>query len=369
MKIVFTGGGSGGHIFPLISIIRELRRISGKHIDFYYIGPKDELSFIYFSQEDVKIIKIAGGKMRRYFSFQNIIDIFLKIPFSFFQSLFYLAFMNPALVLSKGGEGSIAVTFAAKILGINIFLHESDVLPGLSNQKTSRWAKKIFTSFEKTEYFEPKKCILVGNPIREAILGGDIETAKELFSITLTKPVLLVLGGSQGAQAINDFVLNSINTVLEDYEVIHVAGRKNYEEVTKESQVSIHDNFKKYYHLYDFLEEEKLKHAYQIADLIIARAGSGLIFEIAALGKPSILIPLSSESSNNHQAKNAYTYEKMGACIVIEQDNLTPHFFLDNVKMLFLNKEKLASMKQAALLFAKPLAAKTIAREILEYLG
>jgi UDP-N-acetylglucosamine--N-acetylmuramyl-(pentapeptide) pyrophosphoryl-undecaprenol N-acetylglucosamine transferase len=368
MRILFTGGGTGGHIFPLVAIVREIRRIyPKKNLEFYYLGPKDELALVYLSQEDFIIKKIISGKLRRYFDIQNFIDILFKIPLGVVQSFFYLLAIKPDLVFSKGGSGSIAVTWSARILRIPVFLHESDVVPGLSNQETSKWAKKVFISFPKTEYFDPRGTTLTGNPIRKEILDGDKEKAGELFNLTFEKPVFLIIGGSQGAEAINDFVLRIFNDLLRSYEVIHVTGRENLKGETAEAQVIEEKDLDRYYHAVGFLDEERMKHAYKAADLIISRSGSGSIFEIAAAGKPSILIPLPS-AAGDHQSKNAYAYSEAGACTVIEQQNLTPNFFLENIELLFLHPEKLDEMRRAALTFAKPLAARAIAREILEFL-
>ncbi|MDO8739969.1 MAG: UDP-N-acetylglucosamine--N-acetylmuramyl-(pentapeptide) pyrophosphoryl-undecaprenol N-acetylglucosamine transferase [Candidatus Woesearchaeota archaeon] len=381
MKILFTGGGTGGHIFPIVAIAREIRRIyPKKDLEFYYLGLKDEFGLIMLSQEDFKIKTIISGKIRRYFSdsgfsisqinlatvYKNTIDILFKIPFGFLQSIFLILMIRPQLVFSKGGSGSISVTQSARLLGIPVFLHESDVVPGLSNKITSKWAKKIFVSFPKTEYFDPQKTILVGNPIRTELLNGDKKTAGDLFDLTFQKPIILFSGGSQGSEAINDFVLNSLNDFLAEFELIHVCGRNNLEEVEAESSVVIDKDLAKYYHVVGFLDEEKYKHAYKSADLIISRSGSGSIFEIAALGKPSILVPLPSAAAN-HQAKNAYVYSQTGAALVVEQDNLTHNFFIDIIHNLFLHLDKLEKMKEEALRFSKPLAAKAIAREILEY--
>ncbi|HCC60003.1 MAG: hypothetical protein A2402_02220 [Candidatus Staskawiczbacteria bacterium RIFOXYC1_FULL_37_43] len=368
MKILFTGGGTGGHVYPLVAIIREIRRIYPKNnLEFYYLGPKDDFGLILLSQEDVVIKKIISGKIRRYFSFQNFIDILFKIPFGFFQSIFLLISIRPDLVFSKGGSGSIGVAWAARILRIPVFLHESDIVPGLSNQKTSKWAKKIFISFPKTEYFDSKKTILTGNPIRSEILDGDAKVAGEIFNLTFEKPVFLITGGSQGAEAINDFVLRVLNDFLKDFELIHVTGPANIKETEAEAEVIIDKNLEKYYHPIGFLDEEKIKHVYKAADIALSRAGSGSIFEIAACGKPSILIPLPTAAAN-HQAKNAYVYAETGAALVIEQENLTPNFFMHELRLIFLRPEKLEQMQKAALSFAKPVAARSIAREILEFL-
>lgn len=368
MKLLFTGGGTGGHIVPIIAIAREIRRIYPKSgLEFYYLGPKDELGLILLSQEDFVIKTIISGKIRRYFSFKNVIDILFKIPFGVMQSFFLLLKIKPDLVFSKGGSGSISVAFSAKVLKIPLFVHESDKVPGRSNQMASKWAKKIFTSFTKTEYFKPEDVTVVGTPIKKEMLEGDANKAAELFNLTFTKPIFLIMGGSQGAEAINDFVLLTLNDLLKNYELIHITGRENLKEVEAEAQIVINKDLERYYHPTGFLGEGELKHAYKAADLIISRAGSGSIFEIAAVGKPCILIPLPS-SAGDHQAKNAYAYADTGAAIVIEQNNLRPNFFLEKIQLLFLHQEKLEQMKQQSLAFAKPLAARAVAREILEFL-
>ncbi|RLC39711.1 MAG: UDP-N-acetylglucosamine--N-acetylmuramyl-(pentapeptide) pyrophosphoryl-undecaprenol N-acetylglucosamine transferase, partial [Candidatus Nealsonbacteria bacterium] len=175
MKIVFTGGGTAGHIFPIIAIVREMKKIHPeKDLRLFYIGPKDEYSLTLLSQEGVKIKLIFTGKLRRYFSFKNFLDL-VKIPVGIFQALFWLFVLAPDLVFSKGGYGSFPTVFAANILRIPIFLHESDSVPGLASKIESKWALEIFTSFEKSEYFPKEKIICVGNPIRKEILEGDIE--------------------------------------------------------------------------------------------------------------------------------------------------------------------------------------------------
>lgn len=367
MKILFTGGGTGGHVFPLVAVVREIRRMySKKDLELYYLGPKDEFGLIMLAQEDFIIKTIISGKLRRYFAWQNFVDILFKIPFGVLQSFFILLKLKPDLVFSKGGSGSISVTYSAKLLKIPVFVHESDVVPGLSNQKTSKWAKKVFTSFEKTEFFNPESVKVVGNPIRKEILEGDKQIAGELLNLSFSKPIILVIGGSQGAEAINDFVLLVLNELLKSYEIIHVTGRENFRGVQAEAQVVVEKDLQRYYHPVDFLDEEKIKHIYKASDLIISRSGSGSIFEIAGVGKPSILVPLPN-SAGDHQAKNAYAYADSGATEVMEQDNLVPNLFLEKLKLLFL-EEKLAKMGESALRFSKPLAARAVAREILEFL-
>ncbi len=368
MKILLAGGGTAGHVTPLIAVSRELRRLYPKDdLAIHYIGPNDPMALLALKQESIKTHTILGGKLRRYFSFTNIKDVFFSIPVSFLQSFFLLIAIRPNLVFSKGGTGALPVTFWAWIFMTPVFLHESDIVPGLSNRIASNWAKRVFISFPKTEYFNLAKTITTGHPIKKELTEGSKESAREVFGITLEKPVLVFLGGSQGSEVINDFVLLMLNDILKFYEVIHVCGRKNFKIIQLESKQVVSKDLEKYYHPKDYLNEVELKHAYAVADLIISRAGAGSIFEIAANGKPSILIPLPS-SAGDHQSKNAYQYSQMGAALIIEQGTLTPNFFLGKINHLFAQPQITEKMSQAALAFAKPLAAKAIAREILEYL-
>ena len=375
MKILFTGGGTAGHIIPIIAIIREIKKnYSEKNLSFFYIGPKDKFSSMLLRQEGIKIKHILAGKIRRGFSvknfLQNLIDVFIKIPIGLFQAFCYLFFLNPDLIFSKGGFGSIPPVIMGKLLLTPIFLHESDIVPGKANQFLSRFALEVFTSFSKTEYFPFKKIILVGNPVRKEILNGSREKGKEFFKLSGEKPVILVLGGSQGAQRINNKILEVLPSLLKDFEVIHQCGEKHLKEISNTIKIMLGEDreLKDSYHLFSFLDEQEISLAYAVSDLIISRAGSGSIFEIAAVNKPSILIPL-SDSAQNHQVRNAYRYGANGASIVLEEPNLSSRFFLERIKQLFNNPEILEKMSQKAKEFSRPEAAKVIAEYIVEYLA
>lgn len=369
MKIVFTGGGTGGHIFPILAVCREIKRLKPeKEIQFYYLGPATEFYKKVLSQEGIKVKTLICGKLRRYVtiisSFQNFFDL-LKIPLGMLQAFFHLLFLRPRLIFSKGGYGSFPVVVAGWLLRIPIFLHESDIVPGLANRILFKFALQIFTSFPPTPYFPKEKIIVVGNPIRRELLTGSRAEGLSYFSITGEKPVILILGGSQGSQRINETVLEILPQLLKFFEVIHQTGILNFKKVKKIADFLIPVDLKIFYHPFPFLNEKELEKAYAVADLIVARAGSGTIFEIAALKKPSILIPL-PESAQSHQLKNAYFYANTGAAIVIEEKNLTPHFFLEIIKQVAL-PENSQKMAKAAENFAKPLAAKVIAAYFLEY--
>lgn len=372
MKILFTGGGTGGHTFPLIAVIREIRRIYPKEdLQLFYIGPKDEWASFLIAKEEVEVRTIFAGKIRRYFTpisfLKNIVDIFFKIPLGILQAFFHIFFWAPDLIFSKGGYGSLPVVFSGWILQVPILLHESDKSPGLANRILGKFSREVFTSFAKTEYFSPEKVILVGNPIRRELLEGSIQEAEQMFEVKGGKPLILILGGSQGAQRINNVILEILPDLLVSFEIIHQTGENNFEQVKKEAKVMITKKLEQFYHPFPFLKENELTLAYKIADLIIGRAGAGTIFEIAALGKPSILIPL-PEAAQDHQLKNAYVFARNGATLVIEEANFTPHFFLEKLKFLISHPKDLEQMQKRAKAFAKPQAAKIIAEYILRYL-
>ena len=228
-------------------------------------------------------------------------------------------------------------------------------------------ANKIFTSFPKTEYFSLKKTVLSGNPIRKELLEGSKEEAKALFKVNSSRPVILILGGSQGARRINDKILEVLPDLTNNFEIIHQCGEKNYATIKQEFKVMVSPDQEAHYRLFPFLKEPELKQAYALADIIISRAGSGSIFEIAACGKPSILIPL-PEAAQNHQVKNAYAYAQTEAAIIIEESNFTSRFFLEKLKLLSASPGELQKMSEAAKKFSKPGAAKMIASYLAEYL-
>jgi UDP-N-acetylglucosamine--N-acetylmuramyl-(pentapeptide) pyrophosphoryl-undecaprenol N-acetylglucosamine transferase len=369
MRILFTGGGTGGHIFPIMAVKSTFAEATADK--FYYLGPD---GFVKENLIGIKNKFISAGKFRRYFSLTTPIDL-LKIFVGIIQSLWHLFLIMPDVIFSKGGYGSFPVCFVGWIYRIPIVLHDSDSAPGLANRVMAKFAKKIILSFKSgRKYFKPKhqsKIILIGNPIRKELLCERqtcLPAGRELFKISATKPVILIIGGSQGAQKINENVLNILPRLLEMTEVIHVSGKNNFKETNEQAKdiLGSHENLKPYYHLYPFLDAGQLKHAYAVADLILNRAGAGSIFEIAALGKPSILIPLPN-SAQDHQRKNAYEFSNSGArTVVLDQENLTPNILLDTILNLLSSPTKLQEMGQKAKSFYNLQTPELIRDEILK---
>lgn len=374
-RILLTAGGTGGHIYPLVAVAEEIYRLAAeqnRNIEIKYFGPGGVLNNE-FESRGIKTEKIISSKLRRYFSLNNFIDA-PKFVFSFFQALFKIFRFMPDLVFSKGGTGvPMAVILASRFYRIPIIIHESDTIPGLTNLWATRFAEKILISFEKAaQYFPADKTILVGNPIRPEIIREipDKETAKKTLGFNSAEPVILVIGGSQGALSINNFILDNLGELLDFAQVIHQSGPANYLETKKDSDFllkSLGDFYKNRYQLVGYLQDAKaVREAFAAADLVLSRAGSGSIFEIAAFGKPSILIPL-EESASDHQKVNAYEYAKTGAAVVMEEANFKSSIFISQAKKILTDPESQNKMSQAAKNFAKPEAAQKIAEEILKF--
>ncbi len=370
MRILLTGGGTGGHIYPLLAVGEELRDIAEKkNIDIsldYFGAPGIYESFL--EGDGIRVSKIIGGKWRRYFDLRNLIDI-PKFFLSIFQLLWKMLRLMPNVLFSKGGTGALAVVLVARFYRIPVIIHESDTVPGLSNLFSRRFAARIAISFPSAAEYFSGNVALVGNPIRNSLLltSADQKTAKQNLGFIPADPLILFLGGSQGATRINDFVLNNLRDFVKEFQILSQVGIRNFDDFKAElalTEKNLSDPEKRKYKFLAYLDDNE-KIAYSAADIVVSRAGASNIFEIAAFGKPAILIPL-PEAANDHQTKNAYEYAKSGAAIVIESDNLKPNLFLNEIKKILSDPLKYKSMSEAAKKFAKPDAARTIAEEIIK---
>lgn len=369
MKILFTGGGTGGHIFPLVAVARELKKMNAgqtEPLEIFYLGPDDDFASRALAQEGIQCEKISAGKMRRYVDFQNFLDIFYVIG-GIFQCLWKIWKIMPDAVFSKGGYGSIPVALVSRLYFIPIIIHESDSVPGLANRIGAKFAKKIAVSFSRTlKFFPAQKTALVGHPVRRELLNYEKNQARRDLGLKPDFPVILFLGGSQGAQRINEIVLRMLQKLDGVAEVMHQCGSKNYDGYKQDVEIVWNRPLDKFshYHLYPFMDEKTYGQALAASDLVVSRAGAGTIFEIAASQKPSILIPLAGAASD-HQRINAYEYAKTGAVEITEEANLTPNLFLSQLENLLKNAKKLRSMAERAKVFANLDAAMIIAKEII----
>ncbi len=376
IRILFTGGETGGHIYPIIAVAEELQ-ISGDtmEIDLRYFGVPGNYKKL-LEENNIWVSKILSAKLRRYFDIRNLVDILIFLPLSFIQALWKVFWFMPDILFSKGGPGALPVVLACRFYLIPVIIHDSDSIMGLANKLSSHFAKRIAVSFssaiEDLIKKNPKlgrKTALIGNPIRRSLSKViiDPQAAKEFFGFNSEKPVILVIGGSQGAVKINNFMVEAAVELIKKFQILHQTGIKNFDSAKTELDMVLKKfspEEKKNYKLVPYFEKD-MANAYSAADLVISRASSGSIFEIAALGKPSILIPLPEEVVGVHQAKNAYEYVKTGAAIMIEEPNLKQNIFMAQLEKIFSNPEKLKLMSAAAKQFSKPQAGKMIAEEIL----
>jgi UDP-N-acetylglucosamine--N-acetylmuramyl-(pentapeptide) pyrophosphoryl-undecaprenol N-acetylglucosamine transferase len=372
MKILLTGGGTGGHFYPLIAIAEKLIELSDQQkiidLKLYYMSdsiPDSEYNKRMLFDNKITFVQVPAGKMRTYFSVSNFFDIFKTITGAFI-GLISMFFIYPDVVISKGGYAAFPAVFGAKLLRIPVIVHESDSFPGRLNVWTAKFAWHVAISWpEAIEYLPKEKTILTGQPIRKEILHGNPTLAHEFFKLNSDLPVILVLGGSQGAEIINDVILEALPYLLSHYQIIHQTGKNNIDDVLSRSNLVMekNPNIERYIAM-PYLNNLATRMAAGCANIIISRAGSA-IFEIASWGIPSIIIPITN-SNGDHQRKNAYNYARTGACEVIEEGNLSPHLLSSEIDKLLGSKEKLSQMKESALTFATPTAAEKIAQSAID---
>lgn len=368
MKILLAGGGTGGHFYPLMAVvdaldaIAEQEKIAKIDLVFMSVSPYDKNLLL---QKGVRFKKIYAGKVRRYFSLLNILDFFKTIS-GIIKAIWSIYLDFPDVIFSKGGYASFPAVFTARLFGIPLIIHESDAVPGKVNAWSGKFAKRIAVSFSAAaKHFPPGKIALTGNPVRKEFLIPAKAGAKEFLGLEEDLPTILVMGGSQGAKKINDIFLDIVPELIKNYQIIHQCGTDNMKEAEGRSLVLLEkSSYKSRYHIFSYLDLSNLRMSYGSADLIVSRAGSGSISEIAVSGLPSIIIPIAN-SAQNHQKENAYAYAAAGATDVIEEQNLSPHLLQSEIEKLMADKNKRKEMSEAAKNFSKPDAAEKIAREII----
>ncbi len=367
MKILLTGGGSGGHFYPIVAVAQSIRKIAKEQkladVELYYMAPQPYDRQVLYDL-GITYVKESAGKSRRYFSVLNIIDLF-RTAIGVIKALWSVFMIYPDVVFGKGGYVSFPPLFAAKFYRIPVVIHESDSVPGRLNQWAGKFARKVAVSYSQAaEFFPKEKVAHTGNPIRQELIGLSRDGAHALLKLDPSVPTVLILGGSQGALILNDNILDALPQLLEKYNVIHQTGKNNIVSVQDMSRVVLDKSaHKERYKAVDTLDTPTMRAAAGIADLIVSRAGS-TIFEIAVWGIPSILIPI-TDTNGDHQRKNAYSYARTGAAIIVEEANLTAHILFAEIERLMTNKEELEKMKLATKSFARTDAADVIARELI----
>jgi UDP-N-acetylglucosamine--N-acetylmuramyl-(pentapeptide) pyrophosphoryl-undecaprenol N-acetylglucosamine transferase len=372
MKIVFTGGGTGGHFYPLIAIAEAVGDITAeRHLvtpQLYFLAPEpyDEQALF---ENGLQFVKIPAGKMRRYRAFSNFlhnIADFAKTALGFFEALLVLVRMYPDVVVSKGGYGSVPVTLAARVVGIPVIIHESDSKPGRANLLAARFAVRIGIAFPQAAAAFPKeaqsKIALIGIPVRREIRTLEPEGAKQELGLD-SAPTVFIIGGSSGSSRINETVLTALPDLVSFANVIHQTGKHEIESVTSTSSVILGGNPNaKRYHPFAYLSAQSLRRAAGAADVIISRAGATAIAELSLWKKPAILIPI-PESLSHDQRTNAYAYAHTGAAVVLEEANMTPHVLASEARRIVSDPALVKKMGEAGATFMPNDAGRIIAEE------
>ena len=356
-----------------MAVVTELTKLD-KSVEILYIGSLDGQESKIIPQTGIKYVGIAAGKFRRYHQntilniidpttlFANVADLF-RFARGYFQAREIIAEYDPDVVFAKGGYVSLPVGLAAHSLHYPLVIHESDSVMGLANKLLAKRADKVCVSYPVKSYpdLDREKLVYSGNPVREDIYGGKKENAIKELKIDPELPTIMVIGGSQGSLLINQIVSESLKELLVKYQVIHVSGERDYDWLGFQAS-KLEGDLRKRYFLFNFLSGN-LKDAYAASDLVISRAGNNVIAELAALRRPTILIPLST-SANSHQLSNAKILTRMGAAMLLLQENLSAKTLLRKVNYLFENPEEMRAMSEKISTLSTPDAAKIVSEEI-----
>lgn len=326
-RIVLTGGGTAGHVTPNIALLPRLRDAD---YEIFYIGSMDGIEKKLIQSQDIPYYGISSGKLRRYFDLKNFTDPF-RVLKGYRQAARILKELKPDVVFSKGGFVAVPVVVAASRLHIPVVCHESDLTPGLANKLSLPSATKVCCNFPETlQYLPEGKAVLTGCPIRQELREGNRIRALNMTGFTPDKPVLMVMGGSLGAAAVNHAVREALPKLLEHWQIVHLCGKGKLDE----SLTNITG-----YVQYEYIQKE-LADLFALCDLVISRAGANAICEISALKKPNLLIPLSANASRGDQILNARSFEKLGYSKVMEEEEITPEALLAAIRDLYQNREQ-----------------------------
>ncbi|MCC8028827.1 MAG: undecaprenyldiphospho-muramoylpentapeptide beta-N-acetylglucosaminyltransferase [Lachnospiraceae bacterium] len=334
-KIILTGGGTAGHVTPNIALLPRLRALDYK---ISYIGSCQGIEKGLIEKENIPYYAISSGKLRRYFDPKNFSDPF-KVMKGYLQARHLMFKLKPDVVFSKGGFVSVPVVLAAKHAGIPVIIHESDITPGLANRLAIPSATRICCNFPETLSRLPEgKAVVSGSPIRRELLEGDRTKAFTYTGLKPGQPVILIIGGSQGSQVINEAVRKLLPALLPSRQIIHLCGKGNLDPALAGTAGYIQ---------YEYINEE-LADLFAAADLVISRAGANAICELQALAKPNILIPLSKAASRGDQILNARSFEKQGFSYVLEEENLSEETLSAAIAAVWKDREQyIAAMKES----------------------
>ena len=325
-RIILTGGGTAGHVTPNIALLPRLKELN---YDIHYIGSYNGIEKELIEQFGIPYHGISTGKLRRYFSVQNFTDPF-RVLKGMNDAKKLVKILKPDVIFSKGGFVSVPVVLAGKKCKVPTIIHESDMTPGLANKISIPSATKVCCNFPETLGHLPEgKAVLTGSPIRQELLSGDKFKAREFLNFKSDKPVIMFIGGSLGAVAVNNAVRAILPELLKSYQIIHLCGKGKVDESLKGIEG---------YAQFEYIKEE-LKDLFALTDIVISRAGANAICELLALHKPNLLIPLSANASRGDQILNARSFERQGFSVVLEEEELTDDVLLSAINHLYENRE------------------------------
>ncbi|MBZ9624607.1 undecaprenyldiphospho-muramoylpentapeptide beta-N-acetylglucosaminyltransferase [Clostridium sp. FP2] len=326
-KIIMTGGGSAGHVTPNLALVPKLKML-GYEIE--YIGTKEGIERKIIEGENIKYYPISSGKLRRYFDMKNFTDP-LKVIKGLFEAKKIMKIEKPDIVFSKGGFVSVPVVLAAYLCKIPVIAHECDITPGLANRLAAPYCTKVCVTFpEALNEIKNGKGVVTGNPIRRELFLGSKIKAKEICGFKNEKPILLIIGGSLGSKVINEAIRSKLEKLILKYNIIHICGENNLDKSLQN---------KNGYVQFEYVKDE-LPHLLAAADLVVSRAGANAIFELLALRKPNLLIPLSAKASRGDQILNARSFEKSGYSMVLQDEELTPECLQMKIDELYNDSQK-----------------------------
>lgn len=334
-KIIFTGGGTAGHVTPNLALMDAL----SDRYEMEYIGSYQGIEKELVEKTGVMYHGISSGKLRRYFDWKNFTDPF-RVLKGFREAKKLMRSQKPDLVFSKGGFVAVPVVIAAKKAGVPVIIHESDMTPGLANKLCISSADKICVNFPETlKYLPEEKAVLTGSPIRKELFQGDRLRGLQFCGFSTEKPVILVVGGSTGAAALNEAVWNLLPTLLKRFQIVHLCG--------KGKSNSAYNGTEGYVQ-FEYVNKE-LRDIFAACSLVISRAGANAICELLALKKPNILIPLTAAASRGDQILNAESFEQQGYSYLLKEEELTNETLLTAINEVFENSDKyLEAMKNSA---------------------
>jgi UDP-N-acetylglucosamine--N-acetylmuramyl-(pentapeptide) pyrophosphoryl-undecaprenol N-acetylglucosamine transferase len=372
MRIVLLGGGTGGHFYPLIAVAEALEEMTRERTliepELYYIGP-EPFERTALLEHSITYIAGTAGRVRRYPSVFNVLGVF-PTAWGILSSVLQLYKLYPDVVFSTGGFAAFPSLYAARLLRIPVVIYDADATPGRVSLWSAKFARWIGVAhLDAASRFPASvrdRIAHIGHPIRKEIETPAKEGGHEFLKLDKSVPTILVMGGSQGARVINEAVLDALPQLVSSYNVIHQAGNANIDETDKVAKLILRNtSHEDRYRPFGLLNALALRMAAGVANLVVARAGSGTIFELASWGIPAILVPIPEDVSHD-QTSNAFSYARTGAAIVIEQHNLTPHILFAEIERIIKDPVRIAEMSKAATAFARPQSARKIATVLLD---